>query len=122
MSNEAKGPYEVTRISGGVGWACVQNDVILDSGRKLELIEYATEIANIVHHHALTSQAARVKELEEALRLVREEARAWREEWRLYNMRGDNFMRPFIYEMNTDANDCLNTPALTPKEPPNVAS
>jgi hypothetical protein len=116
VSNEAKGPYKVEAFGDGfivvspTGKAVYSSHYIGDCDRHCQYFNQAVS-------NAITSQAARVKELEEALRLVREEARAWREEWRLYNMRGGGFMRPFIYEMNTDANDCLNTPALTPKEP-----
>lgn len=120
MSNEAKGPYyaghDAVWIQHPDGTKVMVQDMECPPSAQTQAARF-----NVVWEYskavALTSQAARVKELEEALRLVREEARAWREEWRLYNMRGGGFMRPFIYEMNTDANDCLNTPALTPKEP-----
>ena len=64
MSNEAKGPYTVTELMGAGGWRLEYPNgkgvVVQDH----DLAFMLRDCANMVHSQALTSQAARVRELE----------------------------------------------------------
>jgi hypothetical protein len=98
MTTEAKGPYAYSArstsgysVTGpGIASMCVTSETTA---------VHVVVAANLAHHSALTSQAARVKELEEACQNV------------------VDMLNPFIGSVT--AGECVSVlkKALTPKEP-----